>query len=83
MQTPAVFALGFHDHMDVGMLLIGMNTIAYRCRAANFSRANFRAAARTFSGGVGDGIERTMLCTSFGRRAVERPASGVRGFSGL
>jgi hypothetical protein len=31
-------------------------------------RGEFQAAARTFSGGVGEGIERTMLWTNFVRR---------------
>ena len=54
------------------------SAIAYRCWSANFSRANFRAAARTFSGGVGDGIENMMLWTSFTRRAVACPSLGPR-----
>lgn len=42
-------------------------------RTSDFPHTNFRAADRTLSGGVGDGIERTMLWTSFERRAVVRP----------
>jgi hypothetical protein len=54
--------LGLDDQVDVGMVLVGMQrqpvTVAGELLPL---RANLRAASSTFSGGVGEGIERTTL----------------------
>ena len=57
------------------------SAIAYRYLSPNLSRAKVLAAASTFSGGVGAGMERTMLCTSLipanGFFVLQRLAQGV------